>query len=97
MLGVDLVMTNPTHGRLIDISRGSTVGQVWIHAPAGATDFALMTSGPSTQISAFVTGVPVGLLMMQFLPDPLVTGEYTITISTNNGNEEKLFVTVVED
>jgi hypothetical protein len=35
--------------------------------------------------------------MMQFSPDPLVTGDYTITISTNNGNEEKLFVTVVED
>ncbi len=94
LLGVDLEMTNPTHGRLIDVDRGATVGQVWILPPAGAANFALNTFGPSTETNAFITGVPVGLLLVQFSPDPEVIGDYSITISTNNGNEEKLFVTV---
>ena len=94
-VGVDLAMMNPTHGRLV--KDGHTVGQVRIYAPSRARDFALNTSGPSTLIdAAFFTGVPVGFLLVQFQPDPNVTGDYAIEISMNNGNAQTLFVSVVE-
>jgi hypothetical protein len=41
-----------------------------------------------------VTGVPVGLLGLQFTPDPWVAGDYEIAIAMKGGNEKKLFVTV---
>ena len=94
-VGVDLQMVNPTHGRLIQ--GGSTVGHVRIYAPRGAKDFAFNTLGPSTLVpAAFFTGVPVGLLLVQFQPDPDTTGDYAIEISMNNGNAQTLFVSVVE-
>jgi hypothetical protein len=96
-VGVDLEMTNPGHGLLFDVDGGQTVGHVWIQAPPGAVDFALDTAGPSTETLAFVTGVPVGLLLAQFWPDPSVAGDYVITLSTNNGNEQTLFVSVVPE
>ncbi len=97
-VGVDLVMTNPGHGRLVQ--NGRTVGQVLIQAPPGATNYSLITvmlppgGPPSVQIDAFITGVPVGLLGLQFFADPSVTGDYAIDVSMNGGNTERLFVTV---
>jgi len=92
-VGVDLSMTNRNHGQLVDAS-GRTVGHAWIDAPRGAKDYELTTEGPSTEVTAFVTGVPVGLLLVKFSPDPDVTGDYVIRLRLNNGNEERLFVTV---
>lgn len=108
-LGVDIVMdggAGARHGRLVQ--DGSTVGHVWIDAPPGASDFTLSTgsaddppppcaSGPSCEVPAFITGVPVGLMLVQFDPDPAVTGDYQLTIRMNNGNTEELFFTVVPD
>jgi hypothetical protein len=97
-VGVDLVMTNPGHGRLVQ--KGRTVGQVLIQAPPGAMNYSLNTvmlplgGPPSVQIDAFATGVPVGLLGLQFFADPSVTGDYAIDVSMNGGNTERLFVTV---
>jgi hypothetical protein len=97
-VGVDLVMTNSGHGRLVQ--KGRTVGQVLIQAPPGATNYSLSTvmlppgGPPSVQITAFGTGVPVGLLGLQFQADPNLTGDYAIDVSMNGGNTERLFVTV---
>jgi hypothetical protein len=70
-VGVDLVMTDLDEGRLVQ--NGRTVGQVLIQAPPGATNYGLITvmlppgGPPSVGILAFATGVPVGLLGLQFL------------------------------
>lgn len=95
VVNVDLVMTNRRHGRLVNVTNNKTVGQVSIHAPAGARNFTLATMGPSMlEPTAFVTGVPVGVLITRFTPDPNVTGDYTIALQMNGGNTERLFVTV---
>jgi hypothetical protein len=49
---------------------------------------------PSVEIEAFATSVPVGLLGVQFTPDPTVAGDYEIAISMKGGNESTLHVTV---
>ena len=94
-LEVDLEMSNPTHGRLVKGRR--TVGHVWISPPHGASGFALDSLGESTGVPAFVTGVPVGLLLVRFQPDPDVVGDYTIVVSMNNGNAQTMFVSVVDN
>ncbi len=71
-----------------------------IQAPPGATNYGLITvmlppgGPPSVGVPAFLTGVPVGLLGLQFFADPSVTGDYAIDVSMNGGNTERLFVTV---
>ena len=91
-LGVDLRMTNPNHGRLVQGRR--TVGQVLIQAPAGANGYELTTTGASIAVNTGVTGRPTGLLIVRFVPDPNVKGDYAIDISMNGGNTERMFVTV---
>ncbi len=91
-LDVDLRMVNPSHGLLVQ--NGSTVGQVRIDAPHGANNYSLTTTGPSVAWTAFITGVPTGLLLVQFTPDPAVAGNYTLSFRLNNGNTQELFVTV---
>jgi hypothetical protein len=56
----------------------------------------LNTLGESTEMAAFVTGVPVGVLMVEFQTDPNVTGDYAIEIRMNNGNAETLFVSATD-
>ena len=48
-------------------------------------------------VNAFATGLPVGLLGVQFTPDPWAAGDYEIAISMKGGNEATLFVTVEDD
>jgi hypothetical protein len=91
---IDVEMTNSWHGRLVDTVRNKTVGQVWIHSPAGANEFELTTTGPSIEVNAAVSGVPTGVLVVQFNPDPDATGDYEIMLKLNGGNTETLFVTV---
>ena len=91
-LRVDVQMTNANHGRLVQ--RGRTVGQILIQAPAGASGYELTTTGASTAINTGVTGRPTGLLIVRFVPDPNVQGDYAIDISMNGGNTERMFVTV---
>ena len=72
-------------------------GMFRISPPSGASDYTLNTFGESTEVPAFVTGVPVGLLMVQFQPDPDVLGNYTIVVSMNNGNTQTMFVSVADN
>ena len=98
-LGVDVSATdNPSYYHL---TQGATVvGEVWITAPVGASTYSfgsvpLPPGGPpSFSVVAFGTGVPVGLLGVQFTPDPAVAGDYEIAIDMIGGNETTLFVTV---
>jgi hypothetical protein len=94
LVGADIEMENLTHGRLVK-ENGSTAGQVRISAPPGASDYSLNTLGPSTEGSAFLSGVPVGKLETIFTPDATVSGDYTIEISMNNGNTQYLYVEVI--
>ena len=99
--GVDVTATgHPTYYQLTDLV-GAVVGEVWITAPAGAIAYSfasvnLTPAGdpPSVSVPAFATGVPVGLLGVQFTPDPAIAGDYEIAISMNGGNETTLHVTV---
>jgi hypothetical protein len=98
-IGVEVTPTaNPTYYQLTGVA--NVVGEVWITAPAGAIAYSLSNVAlppggpPSVQISAFATGVPVGLLGVQFTPDPTVAGDYEIAISMKGGNESTLHVTV---
>jgi len=93
-VGVDILMVNPNHGRLIR-SDGSTAGQVWISSPSGAAEFSLTTESPATLGSAFLTGVEVGILKTKFTPDPAILGNYQLSLKMNNGNTQDLFVHVV--
>jgi hypothetical protein len=97
--GVDIYPTpNPTYYELADAA--GVVGEVWITPPAGAAAYSLGSVAlgpggpPSVVVPAFVTGVDVGLLGIQFVPDPWVTGDYEIAISMMGGNEKTLFVSV---
>ena len=93
LVGADIEMKNPTHGRLVK-SNGSTAGQVRISPPPGASDYMLKTEGPSTAGTAFASVVEVGILMTKFTPDPNVLGDYTIAFKMNNGNTQYLYVKV---
>ena len=102
-VGVDVSLTaSPTYYQLIDAT-AAVVGEVWITPPDGAVSFTLSSVAlppggpPSVEVPAFVTGVDVGLLGIQFTPDPLVTGDYEIEIDMFGGNETTLFVTVEDD
>jgi hypothetical protein len=99
--GVDLVATaSPTYYQLM--KDATAVGEVWITAPDGALAYSLASvelppgGPPSLMVNAAVTGVPVGLLGVQFTPDPAVTGDYEIAISMHGGNESTLHVTVYD-
>lgn len=87
-LGVDVEMTNGRHGRLVQ--DGRTIGHVRIRAPHGAEAHTLTTTGPSVETPAFVTGIPTGLLLTEFTPDPAVTGEYSVTFRMNGGNAQTM-------
>ncbi len=89
-LGVDIVMTSASHGRLVQGKR--TVGQVWIEAPGGADEYGIVTGGPSSLGNAAVSGFPTGILLTTFSTDPDVSGRYTISFKINNGNTQQLFV-----
>ena len=100
-LGVDVVATpQPTYYQLKQDAE--VVGEVWIKAPRKAESYSLTSvplppgGPPSVEIPAFVTGLPVGLLGVQFSPDPWVTGKYEIAISMYGGNEKTLFVKVAK-
>jgi hypothetical protein len=90
-VGVDLVMANHGHGRLVQ--DGRTVGHVWMTAPPGADDHTFVTDGPSFQAPAAVTGFETGVLITRLETDPDVTGDYTVTIRLNNGNSQRIRVT----
>lgn len=99
--GIDVTATgNPTYYQLTDLV-GDVVGEIWITAPAGAIAYSFASVNltgagdpPSVSVPAFATGIPVGLLGVQFTPDPAIAGDYEIAISMLGGNEATLRVTV---
>jgi len=101
---VALALLAPTvhaKGKSLDVSAAmAVVGEVWITAPAGAIAYSLSSVAlppggpPSVLVKAFATDVDVGLLGVQFTPDPAVAGDYEIAISMKGGNETTLHVTV---
>lgn len=97
---VSLVWVNPEHGL---ISRGNkTVGHVFIDAPPGAVDFGIVANPlgcptllPGAPVIAGTPGIgpqPVGRLDLQFWAGS-EAGDYTTTISLNNGNSVQMVVT----
>ncbi len=93
--GVDARKMNARWYRLVDGRR--TVGHVRIDAPRGARHHEFTTAGPSTEATAFLTGVPVGVLITQFTPDPNVTGDYTVRVKMNGGTDERILISVVDE
>ncbi len=92
-VGIDLTPTgDPSHYRIVQGNK--TVGHAWIDPPAGASDYALTTTGPSGEVFNPITMVPTGGLDTQFIPDSSVSGDYTITFRLNNGNTERQFIRV---
>lgn len=92
--GVDLEMMNRNHGRLVQ--DGHTVGHIHIRAPSGASDHTLVSEGPSTVGPAFVTGIPTGIFITKFTPDPTVAGLYEVLFSLNGGNTQTMRYDVTE-
>lgn len=92
--GVDVEMVNANHGRLVQ--DGRTVGHVHISAPKGASDHTLVSEGPSGVGPAFVTGIPTGILITKFTPDPTVAGLYEVSFSMNGGNTQTMRYDVAE-
>ncbi len=90
-VGVDVQMSDPYRGRLVQGTR--TVGQVRVTAPAGADDFSLGTDGPSVLGNAAISGFETGILITSLTTDPDVTGEYTVTFRMNGGNTQRLVIT----
>ena len=74
---------------------GRTVGGVSVVGPEGATGFQVLTSAPSAEISAPVTGVPTARMTVFFRAGDL-PGLYTINFKLNGGNDMTMFVNVVE-
>lgn len=91
LLGVDVKMTNPGHGRLVQGKK--TVGHVWIDAPPGASGYELVTGGPSFFGTAVVTGLDVGILVVTLSTAPNVAGTYHVEFKMNGGNRQELFIT----
>lgn len=89
-VGVNIRMRNPDHYQIVQ--SGSTVGQIYVEAPQGASAYGLTTSGDSVEVLAFpfTLGVQTGLLLTQFHTDPNVAGDYYIDISMNGGNSEQI-------
>ncbi len=86
--GVDVQMINPRFGRLVQ--DGRNVGRVWIRAPRHARNYTIVSTGPSVEISAFVTGVPTGLLVTQFTPDSSVAGHYSVVFRMTGGKRQTM-------
>ncbi len=84
IVGADIVM-NGRVGDIID-AHGRRVGQVRVSPPAGASDYAIVTDGPSVLAPAFVSGIPTGRLDVRLQTDPEATGEYEVTFRLLGGN-----------
>ena len=91
LIGVDIIMTNATHGRLVQGTR--TLGQVRIDAPPGASEFGLTTGGPSVLGTSAVSGLDTGVLIMTLHTDPDVTGTYEVALRLHRGNTQTMIVT----
>ena len=76
------------------VQGNKTVGHAYIDPPAGASDYALTTTGPSGEVFNPITMVPTGGLDTQFIPDSSGPGDYMITFRLNNGNTERQFIHV---
>lgn len=90
LLGVDLKMTNPRHGRLVQGKK--TVGHVWIDAPSGASGYELATDGPSFLGTSVVTGLDVAILVVTLETAPNAVGTYHVEFKMNGGNRQELFI-----
>jgi hypothetical protein len=91
-VGVELRQKNRHHYSLVD-DRGRSIGQVNITAPAGASGY-WIDADASIPANGAVLGIPTGLLIAQFHPDPDVAGDYVITWRINNGNSQPMYLTV---
>lgn len=92
LVGATIDMTSSRHGLVRDAA-GAPVGTVSIRAPGTARDFELV-SDTSVEVPANITGVPVGLMRVQFSPDPDVAGDYELRFRLFGGNVQRMFVTV---
>lgn len=91
-VGVELRQKNRHHYSLVD-ERGRSIGQVNIAAPAGASGY-WIEADASVPANGAVLGIPTGLLIAQFHPDPDVNGDYVISWRINNGNSQPMYLTV---
>ena len=84
IVGADIVM-NGRVGDIVDAD-GRRIGQVRVSPPPGASDYSIITDGPSVQAPAFVSGLPTGALKVRLQTDPTATGDYEVTFRLINGN-----------
>jgi hypothetical protein len=87
-VGVDIKMESPWLARLVQ--GGDVVGWVVIDPPRGAFGHSLLSTRPSVEGPAFVTGAPTGVLVSQFTPDPAVAGEYIVKFKMRDGNSQTM-------
>ncbi|HEX6335960.1 MAG TPA: hypothetical protein VFZ85_03335 [Jiangellaceae bacterium] len=93
---VQLRMATRRFGAFTDAD-GRLVGLVWVRAPRGARAFELVADGPAVTRPAFITGIPTAQLTAAFVPDPDITGSYTLTLSLFGGNRQTMHVDVLPD
>ena len=71
-----------------------TVAWIRVQAPRRARNHVVRMVDDYTVTSAFVTGVPVGLMKIQLEPDASYDGRYTIGIKMAGGNQETIRIDV---
>jgi hypothetical protein len=91
-IGVDLERRNARRYRIVDAD-GESIGTVRIRAPKGASGYSIEATA-SVPVDAAVLGIPTGLLLAEFHPDPDTPGDYEITWRLRRGNHQHMFVTV---
>ncbi len=72
---------------------GDRIGSVRIRAPEGASGYSI-DAAASVPVDGAVLGIPTGLLLAQFHPDPDTPGDDEITWRLRRGNHQHMFVTV---
>ena len=91
-VGVELTQRNARRYWIVDAD-GEKIGSVGIRAPKGASGFSIDATA-SVLVNGAVLGIPTGLLLAQFHPDPDTPGDYEITWKLRRGNRQHMFVTV---
>lgn len=67
-----------------------------VRAPKGAKDWSLVSGGPSSLFSAFITGLPTGRMTAVLHTDPAVAGTYIVEFRMRGGNVLRHTITTVE-
>lgn len=91
-VGVDLRQRSARRYDIVDAD-GDKIGSVRIRAPKGASGYSIDATA-SEAVNGAVLGIPTGLMIAQFHPDPGTPGDYEITWRMRRGNHQHMFVTV---